>query len=51
MLEGDELDELGPVAGELQQLRTERVGDERGEALLREPVAQQRREERLSSCR
>ncbi len=42
---GDELDELGAVAGELEQLGTERIGDECREALLGESVPEQRREE------
>ena len=45
VLERDELDQLRAVAGELEQLRTQRVGDEGGEALLREPVAEERREQ------
>jgi hypothetical protein len=45
VLERDELDELDAVALELEQLRPQRVGDERGEALLREAVAEERREQ------
>jgi hypothetical protein len=45
VLERDELDELRAIALQLEQLDAQRIGDESGEALFREPVAEERREQ------